>query len=283
MSDTATTAPTAPIRRAYIDGPFGQVHYRVAGTPGPGNKPPLILLHQTPKSGWEYEPIMPHLGVDRVVIAPDTPGYGASDAPPGAVRIEDYADGFLRLMADLAAAGVVDPGPFDAMGMHTGSLHATQMALAGPGKVRRIILLGLAAYDPETRAKKLEGLKTYARPKADLSHIEAVWKIMEGLFDPRTTPEWRHKSLAENLRAGGNMSNAYAAVYRYDFQRALGEVSVPALVLRPDDDLAEVTAREAGRLPHGRMVSIPNAKHGVLELETDRMVGLIRDFLDRAA
>jgi pimeloyl-ACP methyl ester carboxylesterase len=276
-----TDSDRAPIRRAYIDGPWGQVHYRVAGAPRPGNRPPLILLHQTPKSGWEYEPLMPQLGTDRVVIAPDTPGYGASDAPPGPVRIDDYADGFLRLMADLAAAGVVDAGPFDAMGMHTGSLHATQMALAGGDKVRRIILLGLASYDAETRAKKLEGLKSYARPKADLSHIEAVWKIMEKLFDPRTTPEWRHKSLAENLRAGGDMSNAYAAVYRYDFQKALGEVTNRVLVISPDDDLAAFTPVEAKRLRNHTLVSIPGAKHGLLELETERMVGIVRDFLDR--
>lgn len=275
-----TSVTPRPFRRAYVDGRWGQVHYRIAGAPAAGNRPPLLLLHQTPKSGWEYEPLLPHLGVDRVVIAPDTPGYGASDAPPGPVQIEDYADGFLRLMADLSAAGVVDAGPFDIMGMHTGSLHATQMALAGGDKVRRIILLGLASYDAETRARKLEGLKSYARPKADLSHIEAVWKIMQDLFDPRTTPEWRHKSLAENLRAGGDMSNAYAAVYRYDFQKALGEVTNHALVISPDDDLAAFTPVEAKRLRNHTLVAIPNAKHGLLELETDRMVGIIRDFLD---
>lgn len=274
-----TQAPTQ-IRRAYADSRWGQLHYRVAGAPAPGNRPPLLMLHQTPASSWEYEPLLPPLGTDRVVVAADTPGYGASSGPPGPVRIEDYANDLLQLMADLARTGVVDTGPFDVMGMHTGSVTATQMALAGGERVRRIILLGLAAYDQATRTRKLADLDNYAKPKADLSHVETLWAIMQELADPRTSHAWRHRWLAENLVSGAAMSNGYLAVYRYDFQTALSAVTAPALVLRPDDDLAEATGREAGRLRNGRMVALPNAKHGLLELDTDHIVGLIRDFLD---
>jgi pimeloyl-ACP methyl ester carboxylesterase len=183
-------------------------------------------------------------------------------------------------MTDLAQAGVVPAGPFDMMGMHTGSVTTTQMSVAYPDRVRRAIMLGLAAYDDETRKAKLLSLGTYPMPKNDLSHIEAMWQNLQDLFDPRSTIEYRHKSMSENLRSVPRMPWGYEAVYRYDFRKALTEVTQPVMVLCPDDDLSEVTSQTAGLLPHGRMVRIPEAKHGLLVLETDRMAGLIRGFLD---
>ena len=115
-------------------------------------RPTLLCLHQTPKSGWDYEPLMPVMAADRVIVAPDTPGYGGSDAPPAPVAIEDYAEVMAALMQDLQAKGAAPPGPFDVMGYHTGSLTATQLGLARPERVRRLVLLGLAAFDAEERA-----------------------------------------------------------------------------------------------------------------------------------
>jgi pimeloyl-ACP methyl ester carboxylesterase len=267
------------LRRAYTDSAWGQLHYRIVRPEAP-TRPPLLLLHQTPKSGWEYEPIMPLLGADRVVIAPDTPGYGASDGPSAPVRIEDYAAAFHALMADLAGQGIVGPGPFDAMGTHTGAISATAMADAAPERVRRLVLVGLAAYDAETRAAKLEGLKTYPRPQADLSHVEAIWKVMAGLADPRATPAWRHRSLAENLISGERMPWGYQAVYGYDFLGALARLSQPVLVINPEDDLSHVTPKAAALIPHGRRVDLPGVKHGLFALDADNIVGLVRSFLD---
>jgi pimeloyl-ACP methyl ester carboxylesterase len=268
------------IRPAYIDSRWGWLHYRLAGPAAPSGKPPLLLLHQTPKSGWEYEPLLRHLGRDRVVIAPDTPGYGASEPPPEPVRIEDYAEVAAQLMQDLAAEGCVPAGVFDVMGMHTGSVTATQLAVAYPDRVRRVVLLGLAAYDDAERSAKLAALDHYPKIKADLSHIEAMWSVLQHLFDPRTDAAYRHKSLAENLRAGARMPWGYSAVYRYDFRRALAAITQPVLILKPDDDLADITGQTLDLIPDHRVAHLPGAKHGLLELDTDLIEGLIRDFLD---
>ena len=38
---------------------------------------------------------MPALADGRIVIAPDTPGYGASDAPPAPATMEEHAAALL--------------------------------------------------------------------------------------------------------------------------------------------------------------------------------------------
>ena len=59
-----------------IKGKFGerQVRYLTAGS-----GPVIFLLHQSPKSADEYKPLMEMWSNDFLMIAPDTPGFGASD------------------------------------------------------------------------------------------------------------------------------------------------------------------------------------------------------------
>ncbi len=138
---------TVVVRRAYADSRFGQLHYRIARPAQPSAAPPLLCLHQTPKSGWEYEPIMARLGEGRVVIAPDTPGYGDSDGPDAPTTIEAYAAVMAQLMDDLQASGAIGPGPFDVMGLHTGAVLATEL-LTGEAFAAQLAELGRRSGAP---------------------------------------------------------------------------------------------------------------------------------------
>jgi len=222
---------------------------------------------------------MARLGENRLVIAPDTPGYGESDGPPEPVSIEAYAAAAAELMAGLAADEFGE-GAFDVMGVHTGAVLATELARSRPAQVRRAVLVGLAGYDAEARAEKLRRLEAYPRPKEDLSHVEAVWRVMQALFDPRTNVAWRHRSLAENIRSGAAMSWGYDAVYRYDLLAALREVRQPVLVINPEDDLAALTPAAARRLPNARRLDWPGAKHGFLAVDADGVAEAVAAFLN---
>ena len=70
----------AKIRRAYVNGPYGQMHVRIAG--GGRAYRPLICFHLSPLSGVVYENWISEMGRDRMAVAIDTPGYGMSDHPP---------------------------------------------------------------------------------------------------------------------------------------------------------------------------------------------------------
>jgi pimeloyl-ACP methyl ester carboxylesterase len=263
--------------RTYLPGRWGQVHVRIAT--GPDTAPPLLMLHQTPKSGWIWEPLFAPLSQNRTLIAPDTPGYGASDAPPEPAAIEDYAGEMLALMDRLAKSGVIASGPFDAIGYHTGSVTATALGVAAPDRVRRLILVSLAAYTADERAAKVATLPDMPKLAADGSHLAAMWRHIDSLTDPRATIAWKQASLAENLRAGPGMYRGYRAVYGFDLIAALQALTQPVLILNPEDDLHAVTARNAHLPPHGTVIDLPRAGHGLFEIERDTIAALVDQFL----
>jgi pimeloyl-ACP methyl ester carboxylesterase len=269
------------VTRAYLPSVYGQLHYRVATSSAPETLPPLLCLHETPSTGAHWEPILRDLAVGRVVVAPDTPGYGMSDPPPAPPTIMDYAQAMNRCMSDLAVAGIIPAGPFDVMGAHTGSITATELARSTPERVRRLILFGLAAYDAEVRREKLTNLyEKFPPPRHDLSHIEKLWAISSSLTDSRVSAEDRHVKMAESLRVGSRLPWGFDAVYRYDFLQAMTEVTQPVLVINAEDDLWEPTRRASERYRNGRRVDLPGVSHGVLRIERERVVREIRAFLD---
>jgi pimeloyl-ACP methyl ester carboxylesterase len=267
------------IRRDYVDGRWGQIHIRRGD--GRPDCSPLLMLHPTPKSGWIYEPLFAPLTRDRTVIAPDTPGYGASDAPAEPAAIEDLAHEMLMLMKRLSADGRIPAGRFDVMGYHTGSVMAVAMAHLAPEQVRKLILVSLAAYSSDERAQKRVNLANRSGPKEDGSHLTALWSLMQTLIDRRMSTDWKQQSLTENLRAGPRAHWGYDAVYRYDLQAALDALAHPTLIINPEDDLWALTGANARRVCHAEYVELRDVGHGLFELETDRIAGLVSDFLDR--
>ena len=271
------------ITRAYIASRHGQLHYRIARPAQPASAPPLLCLHQTPASGADWLPVMADLADCRVVVAPDTPGYGMSDPPPEPLGIGDFAAIMTAFMDDLAAAGIVAQGPFDVAGMHTGSVTATELAGRLPQRVRRVVLFGIPAYPAEIRAEKLATLREkFPVPGNDLAHVEKLWAVISKLSDPRMSAEHRHVGMAECLRLGSRMPWGYVAVYRYDLLAALPRITQPVLVVNPEDDLWAVTGATAGLIPDARRLELPGIKHGVLSIAHDQVVGAIRSFLEEA-
>jgi pimeloyl-ACP methyl ester carboxylesterase len=268
------------VRRGYRDGPYGQVHFRIALPPAPSALPPVLCLHQTPSNGGEWEPLMLELARDRVVVAPDNPGYGMSDAPPAPCSISDFARVASGVLGQLREDGIVPPGAYDIVGAHTGSIVGTELALTD-SNVRRVVLFGLAAYDANLRAAKLANLRNhFPAPDATLNHVERLWAIFGALGDARQGAEARHVAMAECLRLGSRMPWGYEAVYRYDFLDALARLRQPALIVNAEDDLAVVTRSVAHLVPHGRLLELPGRAHGFLAFDAAEVAADLRGFLD---
>ena len=122
---------TLNTRRAYAQGPFGQVHFHEAG---PANGVPLVLLHQAPVSARQFEPVYARLAARGVrAIGVDMPGFGFSDPTPFVPGIEDYA---RAIPAVLDALGLAKAS---ILGHHTGALVATEVALQFPGRIDRLV------------------------------------------------------------------------------------------------------------------------------------------------
>lgn len=267
-------AATAAVRRRYADGRFGQMHYRIARPPGGGLDNPLVCFHSSPNSGRIYETFLSHMGADRTAVAVDTPGFGESDPPPDPPGIADYA----AAMADLVDA--LGFRTMDAMGYHTGSKIAVELARQRPGLVRRLVLVSAAIYTKE----ELGNQRThFARETltGDGSHLAEKWREHVYWAMPGWTLDHVAKQFPDAMRRPDISWWGHNAAFNYDLAAALPEVRQPILVLNPEDDLHEQTARARGVMRNGTVKRLPGWGHGFLDVHAEEAAAIVREFLDR--
>ena len=127
------------IRRRFADITDGQVHIRCAG---PTDGAPLVMIHQSPGSSKQLEPLMTALATRGwICLAPDTAGNGDSDPlPMDQPEIPDLTQAAFAALSD-----IVD-GPFDIYGSHTGASIAMEIAIAHPERVRSLTIEGMGLY-----------------------------------------------------------------------------------------------------------------------------------------
>jgi pimeloyl-ACP methyl ester carboxylesterase len=75
------------------------------------------------------------------------------------------------------------------------------------------------------------------------------------------------------------MYRGYRAVYGFDLIAALQALTQQVLILNPEDDLYDVTRRNAHLPPHGTVIELPRAGHGLFDIERDRIAALVDQFL----
>ncbi len=269
------------LQKSYVDGPYGQVHV-LAGGPAAGSAsqgaPPLYLLHATAYSGQPFEPLMERLARTRRVIAPDTPGYGASDPPPELPAFERYADAFIDLVERTAEAG---GRPVDVFGYHTGTLIATEAAARWPDLVRSLALVGVPYYRAgEEREERRAILAERAELTEDFEQFRARWEY----FVPERTPglslERGYACFVDELRAYPRHWWAHEALFTYAVEERLPLVECPVLVLNPDNALAEPSRAASRLMPRARVVELPTLSNAIFDLGPELLAGEIERFLD---
>lgn len=231
------------IRREFVDLDFGQVHVRRAGE---GQGRPLVMVHASPGSSRQLEPLMSLMGSDRSVIAPDTLGFGDSAPPPiGSPDIKDYA---AYLVQALDALGVRS---FDLYGSHTGACVAAEVALAVPDRVHALVLDGVGDFDPDFRERLLANYAVPFPPDQDGAYLIRAFQFCrdQALFWPwfdRTrlarrdggllSAERLHAWVVEVLKASTTYHLGYRAAFSWPASDRLGELRVPTLMVAAEDD-----------------------------------------------
>lgn len=213
------------MKRGYADIPEGQVHYRTEGSGAP-----LLLLHQTAFSSDEYTRVIPLLSGSFRVIAMDTLGFGMSDTPPRAYKIEDYARSVKSL---LDALGI---RPVAVFGHHTGASIALDLAAAYPDYVSRLMMSGCPYYTPEERHERLTAPRFKPMEiNAGGAYLTDAWALARPRMPVSGPPGW-HRWVLAKLMAGPRGEEAHHAVFQYNETARLPLVRCPTLLMSGDKD-----------------------------------------------
>jgi pimeloyl-ACP methyl ester carboxylesterase len=272
------------VTRGFVDVSHGQVHYRRAGAAGP----PLVMLHASPGSSRQLEPLMAAFARTRRVWAPDTLGNGDSSPPREAQpTIETLAAGAIEALDGLGLEQV------DLYGSHTGASIAATIALLQPQRVRRLVLDGVGLYAPEEQAAILAGYLPDVPVDHQGLHVLWAWQFCRDtyLFWPwfrhdkagvrdvgLPSPEALHAKFVEVVKAYGSFRASYRAAFLFDKRARLPLLSVPTLAACARNDMLFGYLDElAPLIPGARRQEIPGVSSPEAAAETARLIGAFLD------
>lgn len=258
-----------PVRKAYIDGRYGQVHYRTCGEGAP-----LVLLHQSPLSGAMFDPAMPLLAAPGLrAIAIDTPGFGLSDPPPAPVGIVDYAEALATTLDALGLERVA------LLGHHTGASIATAFAVRHPDRVDRLILNGVPWLTDEQRAFFAGFRFGPLEPQPDGSHLVAAWSQRLAATPGWTELRAMHKHVVEMLAKNETYWWGFQAAFRYDIEADLMALRCSTLIFtNTGEDLYESSKRAAAARADFAYAELQGGTHDIVDEQPEAWAQVVADF-----
>ncbi len=221
------------MRRGYVDGPFGQIHFQSAV----GKGRPLVMLHQAPMSSRQFEGVFKYL-IDQGVrpIAIDFPGFGMSDVTSFVPKIEDYA----KIVPPVLDALGIDIA--DVLGHHTGAMVATEVALQFPERVRKLVLAGPLPMEEPERQKFLAGTQRNEIDfvyEADGSHLAKSFMGRYRMYSSSGTtpsPKLISRYVVEKFMGYGPFWYGHHAAFIYDHKQAILKIRKPTLIMTNTGD-----------------------------------------------
>lgn len=231
------------VRRQIVATASGrEVHMRIAG-----DGPPVVLLHESPRSSVALMPLAERLAPRFTVVALDNPGFGGSD--PLALPRPSAADYAEALAETFDALGI---GRVPVYGTHTGAAIAAEFARLYPSRTAVAVLDGYPVFTPEEREELLASYLPPFRPNWDGTHVAWLWARVRDQF---TFFPWNRRGPGSRLAtgpfplallqdvvrdfliAGDDYRAPYAAAFRYDPDRAIPQTGDTVWFTAREDDL----------------------------------------------
>ncbi|WP_198085749.1 alpha/beta fold hydrolase [Variovorax sp. E3] len=259
------------IRRAFADLSVGQVHYAACGE---ASAPPVLLLHQSPRSWAEYRAVLPLLGAHRRTIAMDTAGFGDSEDGGVPASIAQWA----RVACELLDA--LNIRQADLVGHHTGGVVAVELAAAFPDRVRSLVLSSTPFTDEAFRLARAQRPPIdEVAPSEDGTHLAALWQKRQGFYPPGR-PDLLEAFVRDALKVA-HVEAGHRAVASYRMEDRIGTVKQPTLIVRATDDpfAAPHAAELRHQLPHARIVDIEGGMVPLPDQMPDAFARTVLDFL----
>lgn len=259
------------IERHYIDiqhaGQSRRVHYRMMG-----NGPPLLMVHQSPRSSHEFSALMQIWSAHFTCIVPDTPGFGQSDALQGTPDIADYAD---AIMAFMSAIGVKKCAAY---GFHSGGMILVTALKRHPEMFSGVVAGGYGIWSEAEMALFGERYLPPFTPSPYGEHLTWAWNrvLEQSWFFPwfavddanrlpmaHDDPARIHAIICDLLDSGDAYRNGYGAVLQAQNDVApAGHITPKCLIVAYDGDPLQDHIDRLGPLADGweaRKVATPQA------------------------
>lgn len=266
------TAQTVTVRRAYVDGPYGQVHLRLAG-----EGTPLLLLHQSPLSGDQFAAALPLLAdAGFAVAAMDTPGFGQSDRPPAPVGIAGYADCIPAVLDGLGWPRA------HVLGHHTGASIAASFAARHGHRLDRLVLNGLALLSDAERAHFAQFRFAPLEPLADGSHLLAAWNQRLAASPGWTHLPAMHRYVTEMLANPTYYFWGFEAAFAHDLAADLMAIAAPTLIFsNTGEDLYAASQRAHQLRPDFAFAALEGGTHDIVDEQPEAWAAAVAAFLKK--
>jgi pimeloyl-ACP methyl ester carboxylesterase len=262
---------------------------------GPRDAPTVVLLHGLGATNASMLPLLADLARDHRVLAPDFPGFGASDAPHWRYRAAELArwlDAFLT---------TVDAAPAALVGNSLGGRVAIELALTSPAAVTRMVLLcpspafrRMRQFTPLVRLLPPDAVV----PPLPMPHRAVVGGIRAMFSRPdRLARTWYDAAADEHLRVMRSYRHRrafFACLKQIYMEEAFGDhgfwdrlpkLATPALFVWGDRDRlvpASFERHVVAAVPDAQSICLPDCGHVPQFEHPEETARLTRAFLDGA-
>ncbi len=233
-----------------------EVYYELHGKQG---APWLVLSHSLACSVRMWDPQIAALKDAYRILAYDTRGHGASEAPPGAYTLELLADDLFSLLKELK----IENAHF--CGLSMGGMIGQTFALKYPGLFRTLALADTTSRYPENAAPlwaeriktaQEKGMEPLAQPTLERWFTEPFRKA-----NPAPVDAIRKLILATPVPGYAGCCHA---IPKINLTARLKEIKCPILVIvgEKDPGTPPAMAREIhDNAPGSKLVVLPQAAH----------------------
>ncbi|WP_017669936.1 alpha/beta fold hydrolase [Blastomonas sp. AAP53] len=224
------------ITRHYLTLAGRRVHYRMCG-----EGPPVLLIHQSPRSSDEYRQVMTQWGERFTCIAPDSPGFGQSDPLPiDRPTTEDFADAILAFAQAVGFHGIA------AYGFHSGGIFLMNALKRHPERFVALAVGGYPCFHPHELDDVGEAYLRPFHPQPYGEHLLWAWNRMleqswyfpwykpeqaRRMSAPHADPMVLHPQVMDLLASGDAYRHGYRAALSAGYDVPPADADVPPALL----------------------------------------------------
>jgi pimeloyl-ACP methyl ester carboxylesterase len=236
-----------------------------------GSGAPVLLLHGWGASADLFARTMDGLESDFDLIAPDFPGFGATEPPPAAWAVGDYVDWTIALMDELGVQRA------SVIGHSFGGRVAIKLAALHPERVQKVVLTDAAGIRPKRT------LGYHLRVRA----FKTTRWLAQTPLAPASLRAWAAARIASSgssdyKAASGTVRGSFVRVVNEDLRDYLPRIQAPTLLIWGDRD--EDTPLADGQLmerliPDAGLVVFEGAGHYAYIEQAARFNVIVKTFL----